>query len=238
MLPDQKLLILLDGLYTDGPTVKNLMLHQMDFITVVKDGYVLVQVEELRKTASLQTYSWIKNKHVHCSVKWATNLILNGVHQEIKVHYLEYEQRDERTDKIIYSNKWITSIEPKKKNVDHIAKAGRCRWKIENETFNTLKNQGYNLEHNYGHGKKHLSTVFAFLMLLAFFIDQITQALDETFDKAVKDAKTLRDLRQKVRVLFDLIPTISMNFIYKIIAREIILQASSIIYFLIFVFIC
>jgi hypothetical protein len=27
---------------------------------------------------------------------------------------------------------------------------GRARWKIENETFNTLKNQGYQFEHNFG----------------------------------------------------------------------------------------
>ena len=33
-------------------------------------------------------------------------------------------------------------------------RGGRARWKIENETFNTLKNQGYHFEHNYGHGKK------------------------------------------------------------------------------------
>jgi hypothetical protein len=38
-----------------------------------------------------------------------------------------------------------------------MTKAGRCRWKIENECFNTLKNQGYHLEHNYGHGQKNLS---------------------------------------------------------------------------------
>ena len=36
----------------------------------------------------------------------------------------------------------------------------RARWKIENETFNTLKNQGYHFEHNYGHGEQHLSVVF------------------------------------------------------------------------------
>ena len=53
--------------------------------------------------------------------------------------------------------------------------AGRARWKIENETFNTLKNQGYCFEHNFGHGEKNLSTVFAFLMMLAFLIDQIQQ---------------------------------------------------------------
>lgn len=108
-----------------------------------------------------------------------------------------------------------------KSNVSSIATAGRARWKIENETFNTLKNQDYNLEHNYGHGKFYLSTVFALIMLLAFFVDQITRAVDESFEQALKEAKTLRDLRQKVRVLFDFIPTISMNLIYQIIARKV-----------------
>jgi hypothetical protein len=39
-------------------------------------------------------------------------------------------------------------------DVEPVMRGGRARWKIENETFNTLKNQGYNFEHNYGHGKK------------------------------------------------------------------------------------
>src|SRR2546427_9505695 len=46
----------------------------------------------------------------------------------------------------------------------------------ENETFNTLKNQGYNFEHNYGHGEQHLSGVCAVLRMLAFLVDQ-TQPL-------------------------------------------------------------
>ncbi len=49
-----------------------------------------------------------------------------------------------------------------------VMRGGRGRWKIENETFNTLKNQGYQLEHNYGHGQKHLATVFGLLMMLPF----------------------------------------------------------------------
>ena len=52
-------------------------------------------------------------------------------------------------------------------------KGGRARHKIENETFNTLKNQGYQFEHNFGHGYKHLTTVFAYLMYLAFFVDHV-----------------------------------------------------------------
>jgi hypothetical protein len=43
--------------------------------------------------------------------------------------------------------------------------AGRTRWQIENEVFNTVKNQGYTLEHNFGLGDKHLSAVFNHLLL-------------------------------------------------------------------------
>lgn len=63
-------------------------------------------------------------------------------------------------------------------------KGGRARWKIENETFNTLKNQGYNLEHNYGHGKQHLSTILANLMMLQFLIDQIQEVACPFFKAA------------------------------------------------------
>jgi hypothetical protein len=39
---------------------------------------------------------------------------------------------------------------------------------IENETFNTLKTGGYNLEHNYGHDQQNLAALFVTLNLLAF----------------------------------------------------------------------
>ena len=53
----------------------------------------------------------------------------------------------------------------------------RSRWKIENETFNTLKNQGYELEHNFGHGHQHLPTVLMLLLLLAFLIRSVAEEL-------------------------------------------------------------
>ncbi len=54
-------------------------------------------------------------------------------------------------------------------------RGGRARWRIENKTFNTLKNQGYHFEHNYGHGDQNLATVLVLLMFLAFTVDQIRQ---------------------------------------------------------------
>ena len=54
-----------------------------------------------------------------------------------------------------------------------LMRAGRARWRIGNETFNTLKNQGDEFKHDFGHGEKSLATVFATLMMPAFAIDPV-----------------------------------------------------------------
>ena len=70
---------------------------------------------------------------------------------------------------------WITDLHVNLRNAWLFARGGRARWRIENETFNTLKNQGYHFEHNFGHGQQNLSVVFAMLMMLAFLVDQAQQ---------------------------------------------------------------
>lgn len=226
ILPNVKHLILLDGLFASGPVIRLMLFYSMDFITVIKDGYVLIQAKRLEEQNKLNSKTWHKDKHIRCTAKWTNGLILNGANPDLEVNYLQYEEMNTRTGKIIYAGKWITSLPIEGSMVDEFVKTARTRWKIENETFNVLKNQGYNLEHNYGHGKLFLSSLLATLMLLAFLVDQLTQTLDLAFQKALKTAQTLRDFRQKVRVIFDLIPCISMNVIFKIIARDIKLGLS------------
>ncbi len=68
----------------------------------------------------------------------------------------------------------LTDLSVRPDHASELARAARSRWKIENETFNTLKNVQY-LEHNFGHGTQHLSDIFAALMLLAFLIDQVLE---------------------------------------------------------------
>lgn len=63
---------------------------------------------------------------------------------------------------------FVTDLPVDRDTVAELAACGRARWKIENESFNTLKNQGYNLEHNFGHGRQNLSAVLTTLNLLAF----------------------------------------------------------------------
>ena len=78
-------------------------------------------------------------------------------------------------------------------------RGGRSHWKIENETFNTLKNQGYHFEHNYGHGYQHLSVVLAMLMLLAFLVDQTQQLCCPQFAAAWKMCISKRALWERLR---------------------------------------
>src|SRR5215472_7254443 len=81
-------------------------------------------------------------------------------------------------------------------------RGGRARWKIENETFNTLKNQGYNLEHNYGHGQHNLAVVFALLMMLAFLVDQAQQLCCALFQAVWAKLGSKRLLWERMRALF------------------------------------
>jgi len=68
-----------------------------------------------------------------------------------------------------------------KRNAMQLMRIGRRRRKVKNETFNSLKNQGYNFEQNYGHDHQNLSTVLAYLMLLAFLTDQLIELCSQEF---------------------------------------------------------
>ncbi len=94
-------------------------------------------------------------------------------------------------------------------------RAGRSRWKIENETFNTLKNQGYHFEHNYGHGNQNLSVVLAMLMMLAFLVDQTQQLCCPQFAAAWKKCISKRALWERVREIFHQFEVTSMQAIYE-----------------------
>lgn len=222
MLPVEqyKLIGVFDGLYPNGPHIKMLNEYQMHYIIGIQDGYVLIQIDALKAKNALQTREWITTNGNKGIARWANGLILNGQHQEISTNYFEYEELDAAGNRI-YFNSWITDIPIVQQNIEELVQIGRSRWKIENETFNTLKNQGYNLEHSYGHGKKYLATNFMMLTFLAFLVDQTSQKIDTAFNKAWEYCKTKKRLWEKIRQVFDLIPCMSMNVVYRFIAREI-----------------
>ena len=84
---------------------------------------------------------------------------------------------------------FVTSLPVAKSNVAEIAACGRARWKIENEGFNVLKNNGYELEHNFGHGETNLAMTLAALNLLAFAWHTVLDLLEPPWQKAREAAE-------------------------------------------------
>ena len=129
--------------------------------------------------------------------RYYNDLALNASHPDVRVNVLEYWETDAKGKERYFA--WVTDITITEDNAWEIARGGRARWRIENETFNTLKNQGYHLEHNFGHGAKHLSSNFALLCLTAFLIDQIQAHCCRVFqavrEKVGQNTRLWRQLR-------------------------------------------
>lgn len=231
-LPSQRICIGGDALYANGPTVQFLQRPEIDmsFIFSVKpgsQGYLFLQVERLEKEGKLTIYSTEANGKKYIT-KYANGLMLNGKYNDILVNFIQHEEHDLKTGKMkLFS--FITDIEITLKNYKKVVQIGRSRWKIENETFNTLKNNGYEFEHNFGHGKENLSANFSVLMFLAFLFDQIQQSVNQKFLAARRKAGSTKALWEKIRQIFDLAVVESMQMIYKIIAKEIKMKIQFII---------
>ncbi|MDY0041850.1 MAG: transposase, partial [Desulforhabdus sp.] len=143
---------------------------------------------------------------------WVNGVPINASHQDVLVNLLEYWQVI--GDEMIRFS-WVTDIPITEANAERIMRAGRARWKIENETFNTLKNQGYNFEHNYGLGKQYLSMVFVKIMMLAFLVDQAQQLCCSLFQGALKKAGSKKALWEQMRSLFHCFKLDSMEMLYR-----------------------
>jgi len=102
---------------------------------------------------------------------------------------------------VTYSNTFVTSLTVTRENVDEIATCARARWKIENESFNVLKNNGYHLEHNFGHGKQHLAMMFAAMNLLAFAFHTVCDCLEDPWIQARAAKRTRKRLFEHIRTL-------------------------------------
>ena len=90
-----------------------------------------------------------------------------------------------KAGRVTYRNSFVTDLKVDEDTVAELADCGRARWKIENENFNTLKTKGYNLEHNFGHGKQYLSALLATMNLLAFAFHTVCDLADKLWKEAL-----------------------------------------------------
>ena len=190
---------------SNGPHIKLLNQLDMRFIVGAKPAdhkalFEWVQATERMNTGAVKHIEHTDAQGVHHRFRYLNTAPLNDTHFELEVNFLEYWETRPNGKKQRFS--WVTDLPIDDANVMALMRGARARWRIENETFNTLKNQGYCFEHNFGHGDRHLSTVFAYLMMLAFLIDQCQQRCCALFQGAQAKAERARYFWERVRVLF------------------------------------
>jgi hypothetical protein len=212
--PHLKLIVIEDGLASNGPHIDELKRHDMRFILGAKPGDHEWLFDWVNNSDEVETYSY-KGCKKQITLRWLNNVPLSDSRSDLLVNFLECVEVSPGGKTTRFS--WITDLELTKKTIKPITKGGRARWKIENETFNTLKNQGYNFEHNFGHGNKNLSTVLAHLMLLAFLIDQIQQLSCKVFNAALDRAKSKTRLWHKMWAVFEHFFIDSWDIFYRMI---------------------
>jgi hypothetical protein len=219
--PHLKLIVVEDSLASNGPHVKLLKELDMRFILGVKEGDHAALFETIQAKLCLgqcTEFETTDAKGTLHGYRFLNHVALNKTHPDLRVNFLEYWSTPLKGKPLLFS--WITDIELNIDHVEFIMKGGRARWKIENETFNTLKNQGYFLEHNYGHGKQHLATNLALLMMLAFLIDQTQELCCRLFQAARANFRARYSLWERLRAAFFTYYLIDWGTLWEVIATE------------------
>ncbi len=216
--PHLKAILVGDGLSSTGPYIQMIQEYNLKYILGAKPGDHLFLFEQLELNEGSEYHEIRTEDNYYHQFYFINGVSLNKSHEKVKVNLLEYRQTDAKGKETSFS--WVTNIKLLKENVMKIARGGRARWKIENETFNTLKNFGYNLEHNYGHGKQYLCTNLCMLMMLAFLLDQIQEICCKLYKKCRVHLRTYRSLWEHMRVLFHRFILHDWESFYLILAEE------------------
>jgi hypothetical protein len=201
--PHLKFIVTEDSLSSNAPHIETLHEHGLHYILGVKEGdhaYLFKQVQAAEQAGHVTYYE----RHDRAAgvvhrFRFVNDIPLNESRSDVRVNFIAY--REMGKDKVQHFS-WVTDLRVSKRNVYKLMRGGRARWKIENETFNTLKNQGYNFEHNYGHGEQNLSVVFATMMMLAFLVDQTQQLCCALFRAVWTKLGSKRLLWERMRALF------------------------------------
>jgi hypothetical protein len=217
--PHLPIIVIEDALSPNAPHIGDLRDCHAHFILGVKEGDHKHLFEQFRQRVEAEQVGGVYEEDASGGNRiwtFVNGVSINESNQEVLVNLLVYDELD--AEGVTHSWAWVTDLTLTADNVQQVARGGRARWRIENETYNTLKNQGYHFEHNYGHGCKHLAEVFALLMMLAFLIDQVQQKCNPLFQKAWEKKGSKCALWEAVRYLFASFEVASMAEIYQAIA--------------------
>jgi hypothetical protein len=195
--PHLKLIAVQDAIGATAPNLLEFKFANVRFIVGVKPDNHKDLFNLAERNA--QTYQHTTDDGKTHRYRYMNKVPLNRT-TGFEINFLEYWETDKNGEVQHFS--WVTDIQITNENAYQLMRGGRANWRIENNTFNTLKNQGYHFSHNFGHGYQHLCTVFGMLMMLAFFIDQVQEYCCDLFKGARRKFRTRIGLWQKMKSLF------------------------------------
>lgn len=185
---DQKVTLLGDDLYSRQPLCEQVLGAGMSFIFVCKPQSHKTLYEYLaglEQGGALHTVRQVRRIGLRTQTdtyRFAADLPLREGEGALTVHWCELRTTDDQ-GKVLYQNAFVGNQPITPDNVAQILSAGRARWKVENENNNTLKNHGYHLEHNFGHGQQHLAALLATFNLMAFLMHTVLQRVDAKYQE-------------------------------------------------------
>jgi len=161
-------------------------------------------IEEYIKGVQLETHEEThkrgKTRFIY-RYRWIHKVPLRDGEDALDVNWFDIEVRRADTGDVTYRNSFITDLPIAAGNVAEAAACGRAKWKIENEVFNVIKNNGYNLEHNFGHGKQNLAAILVGLNLLAFAIHTVCDIADPVWRHTREIYRARRDFFRNLAAL-------------------------------------
>ena len=208
--PRRGVILLGDDIYSRQPMIEEAKNHNMHYLFVAKPSshkYLQEWIDAYKNLSSCENTDFTKgDRYV---LEWINKAPLHGGENSQLINYLlcRVYKKNKKTgeERLVYQNSWVTDIELDKNNVYKLARGGRCRWRIENECFNTLKNQGYNIEHNYGHGEKNLCFNFYLLTLIAFSFHQVFELTDKLYQACRAKFGSKRHMWENLRAYINLL---------------------------------
>lgn len=205
--------VLGDDLYAHEPFCKELLAAGFNFILVCKPDSHKTVYEWVKGI----TYEYVQDrfdgkKHLVYTYKYTEGIPLRDTvkkdDETLLVNFVEVIVTERMSGKQVYHNAFITNHPLTPETLPVIVDCGRTRWKIENENNNTLKTQGYHLEHNFGHGKKHLASILATMNLLAFLFHTMLEYMNKNY-------QLLREIIGARKHFFNDIRTLLKMFCFK-----------------------
>ena len=187
---DQAVTLLGDDLYSRQPTCEHCLEQNFNFIFVClpqSHSSLYEWLAFLEKNGELQTTQQRRWNGAHFEIwqyRYLNQVPIREQQPALFVNWCEVHVTRESDGQSLYFNSWITNHHLTPQRVIKVVAAGRGRWKTENENHNILKTRGYHLEHNFGHGQRHLAKILLTLNLLAFLFHTVLQFVDERYQLA------------------------------------------------------